>query len=55
MKEWLIALFALSLFDRRKHREEVFTERRRITAKQAQKMLTGAIDRLNKAVDKERL
>ncbi len=56
MKEWLFGLLwvlGISLFDRRKmHAEMVHDERRRVTAKKAQKMLHDSIDRFSDAMDK---
>ena len=54
MKEFFLALLTLSLFDRRKQQETCHNDRRKITAKRAQKMLYDSIERLNKTLDERK-
>ena len=53
MKEFLLALLTLSLFNRRKHQQYVGHDRRKITGKQAQKMLVESIEKLSRSLDRK--
>ncbi len=50
MKEWLAWILAVAIFDRRQKRNPVLIDRRRITSKRSQEMLSSSIARLEKSL-----